>query len=181
MFIESGFAPAPPTNKNLFQTFRNTHLFGLIHQGCFQPILRAFHQGLTPERPALSLTIGVILGIFPIPGTTTLLCSMAPTRLRLNFAVIQTVTYALYPAQLILMIPFVRMGACLLPKMSIPSSAVELITALQQTPWLSFQCLWQVLLGAVAAWLLLCLPFAWAFYKLLKSLLQKHAYQTYRS
>ena len=151
----------------------SVRLITLVKDRCLTPIPKALQQGMTPEKLALSLVAGAILGILPIPGSTTLLCSAAAVRLRLNFTVMQAVNYAVYPLQLILMIPFVKMGHCLFPDSSIPLSATELITALQETPWLSIQRLWQVLLGAVAAWLLLCSPLAWASYRLLRSHLSR--------
>ena len=41
------------------------------------PLVSLLAQGLTPERLALSLAAGLVLGLFPIVGATTLLCLAA--------------------------------------------------------------------------------------------------------
>lgn len=69
--------------------------------------------GLSPQRVTLAVTLGVVIGVFPVPGTTTLLCVIAAAAFRLNHVVIQAVNYAVYPAFFVLVIPFVRAGAWL--------------------------------------------------------------------
>ncbi len=73
-------------------------------------ILRLLGQGFTPEKIALSIVLGVTLGIIPVLGFTTLLCAGAATLLELNLPVIQLMNGLVYPAQLALLVPFLRMG-----------------------------------------------------------------------
>jgi uncharacterized protein (DUF2062 family) len=75
------------------------------------PPLRALLvQGLSPEGLALSLAVGVVLGLFPILGTTTLLCLVAGATLRLNHVALQLAQQLVYPLQLALILAFVRLG-----------------------------------------------------------------------
>jgi uncharacterized protein (DUF2062 family) len=48
------------------------------------PLVDLLAQGLTPERLALSLAVGLVLGLFPVVGLTTLLCLAAGFAFRLN-------------------------------------------------------------------------------------------------
>ncbi|MFP5305375.1 MAG: DUF2062 domain-containing protein, partial [Gammaproteobacteria bacterium] len=64
------------------------------------PIVAQLRQGITPEKIALTLALGAVLGIFPILGSTTLLCAVAGVWLRLNQPVIQIVNYFMYPLQI---------------------------------------------------------------------------------
>ena len=55
------------------------------------PILQLLTQGITPEKIALSLAFGIMLGVFPVLGTTTLLRFAAALIFRLNLAAVQLV------------------------------------------------------------------------------------------
>jgi uncharacterized protein (DUF2062 family) len=79
-------------------------------KGARRLILAQLHQGVTPERVALTLVLGAALAVFPILGATTLLCAGAALCLRLNQPAIQLVNYFCYPLQLALLVPFYRLG-----------------------------------------------------------------------
>jgi uncharacterized protein (DUF2062 family) len=55
------------------------------------PIAAQLTQGITPEKISLTLAVGSALALFPIFGTTTLLCLAAGIILRLNQPIIQLV------------------------------------------------------------------------------------------
>jgi uncharacterized protein (DUF2062 family) len=74
------------------------------------PLVSLLAQGLTPERLALSLALGLLLGLFPIVGATTLLCLAAGFALRLNHVALQLANHLAYPLQLPLIPVFVRLG-----------------------------------------------------------------------
>ena len=42
-----------------------------------EPIAGQLKQGITPEKIALTIALGMALGIFPILGSTMLLCALA--------------------------------------------------------------------------------------------------------
>ena len=86
------------------------------------PIVGQLKQGITPEKIALTIALGVVLGIFPILGSTTILCGLAAVLLRLNQPIIQLVNYFAYPLQLALIIPIYRLGETLFRKPHIPLS-----------------------------------------------------------
>ncbi len=70
--------------------------------------------GLSPDDIALILSAGVVLGIFPVPGSATFLCAAAAIALRLNLPAIQLVNQVSAPLQWALLIPFGRVGARIL-------------------------------------------------------------------
>ena len=86
------------------------------------PILAQLKQGATPEKLALTVALGFVLGVFPILGSATLLCGLAAWGLRLNQPVIQLINYLAYPAQLALLIPIYRAGSDLFGIPHIPLS-----------------------------------------------------------
>lgn len=62
-------------------------------------LLDQLRPGVTPERLALTLVLGITLGIIPMLGTTTILCALAATALGLNLPAIQLVNGVVYPLQ----------------------------------------------------------------------------------
>ena len=65
------------------------------------------------EKLALSLALGLVLGVFPVFGVPTVLCGLAAAVWRLNFPALQLVNYLACPLQLALLWPFARFGSTL--------------------------------------------------------------------
>jgi len=76
----------------------------------YEPLLAQLKQGVTPAKLAQSVAFGVVLGSLPVIGVTTSLCLVAAAVFKLNHVAIQTVNYLVYPVQIALIIPFLRMG-----------------------------------------------------------------------
>jgi uncharacterized protein (DUF2062 family) len=74
------------------------------------PLRALLLQGLAPDTLALSLAVGLVLGLFPIIGATTLLCLAAGAALRLNHVAVQLANQLVYPLQVPLILAFVRLG-----------------------------------------------------------------------
>ena len=122
-----------------------------------QPIKQLLVQGITPEKIALSLALGVVLAVFPVLGSTTLLCTVAALLLRLNLPVLQLLNWFMYPVQLALLVPFMRAGAHLFRTPPLPFSLPQML-AMFRTDWLqTLRMLWVSALQAIAVWLL-CAP-----------------------
>src|SRR5437868_2134446 len=88
-------------------------------------ILAQLRQGITPEKIALTIALGTALGIFPILGSSTVLCAITAIRLRLNQPIIQLVNYLVYPLQLVLLLPFYRSGESLFRQPHVPIFSVS--------------------------------------------------------
>ncbi len=76
-----------------------------------EPVAVLLKQGITPEKVSLSLTLGFIVGLFPVVGTTTVMCMLIAAAFRLNMAAILLANWIAYPVQLILLAPFFMTGA----------------------------------------------------------------------
>jgi uncharacterized protein (DUF2062 family) len=74
------------------------------------PVLDLLKQGAAPEKIALSIAWGAVLGIFPVLGITTFLCAGVAVAFRLNMAAIQLSNWLVYPLQIILIVPFIVLG-----------------------------------------------------------------------
>jgi uncharacterized protein (DUF2062 family) len=67
------------------------------------PIVAQLTQGLTPHKIALTVAIGSSIAMFPLLGTTTILCLLVGIVMKLNQPIIQAVNYACTPIH----IPFI--------------------------------------------------------------------------
>jgi uncharacterized protein (DUF2062 family) len=91
------------------------------------PIVRQLKRGVTPEQVALTIALGLVIGVFPILGATTVLCGVAAAAFGLNQPIIQLVNYFAYPAQLAALIPFYRAGESLFNRPHLPLSIPMLV------------------------------------------------------
>jgi len=68
---------------------------------------------MSPRKLALTLALGFAIGCLPVVGIPTALCVMVALALRLNLPAIQAANYAAMPLQVLLFIPFIRLGGWL--------------------------------------------------------------------
>lgn len=90
-----------------------------------QPIVAQLTQGITPDRIALTIGVGLACGVFPFLGFTTALCFVAAAALRLNQPIIHVVNQLLWPVQLALIPVYVRLGARLFGAEALPFDPQE--------------------------------------------------------
>ena len=138
-----------------------------------KPVIALLRQGISHEKIALSIAIGVTLGIFPILGATTGLCAIAAFILRLNLAAIQLVNFAVYPLQLFLLVPFLKAGGWLFGDHRFSQLGKEIIDLIQNDIWSSFGMLWNLTVYAVVIWLILSPLVVFILYKTLRPALKK--------
>jgi uncharacterized protein (DUF2062 family) len=131
---------------------------GLLYKRTVEPVVALIKQGVSPEKISLGMAWGIVLGIFPVLGLTTILCGLAALVFRLNLPAIQLVNFLVYPLQLVLLIPFFHLGDLLFQVEPLPLSAQELITLLQADVWGTIRAFWNTTLRAIVAWLLVSLP-----------------------
>jgi len=79
-------------------------------RGALEPLLALLREGLAPRRLALCVALGIVIGNIPVFGTSTVLCTLVALVARLNLPAIQLAQAAMAPTQLLLIIPFVRLG-----------------------------------------------------------------------
>jgi hypothetical protein len=121
--------------------------------------------GLTPRKLLLTLCIGGALGLLPIVWGTTILCVVVAYVFRLNQVALQSVNYLFYPLQLVLIIPYCRLGARLFPG-GPPFPPGILTYVLHGHGAGMIQLFAWATLKAVGAWLLTAPPLAFVLYLL---------------
>jgi uncharacterized protein (DUF2062 family) len=110
-------------------------------------------EGMSLRKIALCLALDTVLGIFPVLGATTLLCTVAALALRLNLPAIQIVNYMVYPVQLVMLAPFYSVGNWLFKQQGLPLINTDLIGLLQNDFWGSMANLWDLMLYAILTWM----------------------------
>ncbi len=118
-------------------------------------------QGLSAERIALTVAVGLCIAIIPIVGVTTILSFAAAWALRLNQPIIQTINWSSYPLQLLLIIPFIRAGERIFQAPRMTLSLEQLVAYAKADPFGMLASLSTTLGHAVVAWLLV-IPFVGA-------------------
>jgi uncharacterized protein (DUF2062 family) len=125
---------------------------GFIQRKLVRPIIDLLKQGVTPEKMALSLALGVTLGIFPALGWTTALCAIAALSLRLNLPAIQIVNYFMYPVQIALLIPFFRLGEWVFRAPRLAISVPQMYALIHANVWNAIRLLWTTTWHAIVVW-----------------------------
>jgi uncharacterized protein (DUF2062 family) len=106
------------------------------------PILALLRMGASPEKLAWSIAAGLLIGINPILGSTTVLCLAIAFVFRLNVAASQIGNHIVYPLELILVIPFIHIASRIFHTAPMPLSANELLHAAREHPLALSRQLW---------------------------------------
>lgn len=121
------------------------------HRSLAARLLQLLRQGLTPQKLALSLALGIALSCFPVFGTTTILCAIVALAFRLNLPAIQVGNYLALPLQMALFIPFLRLGERIMRAPKLPLSPEQLLAMAKTQPDRAMELLlsgqWHSILG----------------------------------
>ena len=126
---------------------------GFLRRRIVIPILDLLRQGITPEKIALSVALGITLGVTPVLGSTSILCFLAAVVFRLNAPAIQLVNYFVYPLQFALLIPFIRMGEWIFAAQPAGISLAQIVNLIRADTWNAIAILWTATMHALVAWL----------------------------
>jgi len=143
-----------------------------LHKRIYLPIMDLLKQGLTPDRLALSLACGVMIGVFPIWGTTTLLCIFIGSIFRLNHIALQTANYGVYPLQFVFMIPFIRLGETIFNKTPVPLHPDRIAKLAEDDLFDVLISYGNSFVYGSIAWLLVCIPMVFILKKIFLAVLK---------
>jgi hypothetical protein len=146
---------------------------GWLRRKIVNPVLDLLRQGITPEKIALSIALGVTLGVTPVLGSTSLLCFLAAVLFRLNLPAIQSVNYLVYPLQFVLLVPFIRIGEWIFAAQPVRITLGEIVGLIRADVWNTISTLWTSTMHALAAWLALGSVASLVIYAVLTPLLRR--------
>jgi len=133
-----------------------------------EPLVRELRQGATPEGLAASVSTGAVIGVLPLLGSTTVLCALAGKAFRLNHVALQLTNYLLYPAQLALLVPFVRLGEWIYGAESMPLDPSTVLTEFSAGPGAFLAKFAWAGVHGVSAWALTAPPCGWILARALR-------------
>jgi uncharacterized protein (DUF2062 family) len=129
-------------------------------------------EGLSVGTIALTIALGLVLGVFPVYGFPTIFCTVAAIVLRLNLPALQLVNYLASPLQLAMLVPFARVGERLLPACAIhPAKTVP--GSFHANIALIVSRVWNSVIHAIAGWFCVCIPFGILLYLILGYVLRR--------
>ena len=99
-------------------------------------LITQLKQGATPEKLSQSIVAGLLIGVFPLMGVTTILSGVAGALFKLNHIAVQAVTYAMYPVQLIMIPIYIKVVSLMIGAEDVPIRP-DLILKLFAEDWLS--------------------------------------------
>ena len=135
-------------------------------------IKKNLQAGMSPHKIAVTVTLGILFGIIPILGVTTVLLAVIAVIFRLNLVLIQLANYLVYPIQLVLYLPLLKLSADVF---CIDADLLHVN---------NFEYFWhagfkhissQILfihIGAILAWVILSVPLIFLIYPLLRKILE---------
>lgn len=147
----------------------------VIGKKILDPIVGFLKAGISPAQLAIAFSLGLVVGIIPLLGATTLLCTVLAFAFRLNMAVLQLANYLVFPLQLLLFIPFFKAGGYLLSPLQVPASVAQIREMFQADFFGAIQQLWVANLQALLVWFLLAVPLYLLLYFLLLQIFKRMA------
>jgi uncharacterized protein (DUF2062 family) len=115
-------------------------------------------SGMAPRQLAFTLALGFAIGCIPLLGATTVICALLALVLRLNMPVIQAANWVAMPVQVVLLIPFLRLGQWLFRGKSLAFNPAQLLGQIEAAPWHAMQQMSGLFGHALLAWFLMATP-----------------------
>ena len=140
-----------------------------LHLVC---LLRDF-ASLSAKSHKAFFSLGITGGIFPIPCTTTIVCGVFIYLFKLNIAACQLFNVLLTPVELMLVLPFIRLGEFIFFSQPLPFSAAELADKLSSNFFGTLSTLGMSFFRAVIAWMLVSFLLTFLLYHALRFILQR--------
>ncbi len=124
----------------------------------FQKIKAPFYQGLSKKAVANAIVASLILTVFPVIGTVTILLTVFALRFKLNLPIMIVVSYIATPLQYLLFFPFISFGENLLGAQPSNLNFEKLKNSLNQSVFDTFFDLFFTILYGIGGWIVLVLP-----------------------
>ena len=119
------------------------------------PIVAQLTQGITPEKIALTVAVGSAFALFPVLGTTTLLCFLIAWAMRLNQPITQIINQLLWPVHIPAILLCIRLGERIFGAPHARPSFRAMSELLWHDPELFFHRFGLTVMYAIVAWAIL--------------------------
>jgi len=129
------------------------------------PIRVALKNGISQKRIAVSLALGITVGLIPFYGLTTILVAAIALLLKLDLIIMQVVHYIVHPIQIALIVPFFKAGNFFFSDNTINFTFREYVEFFKADFWLALNEFWKMNLSAIMVWLIISIPLSYLLYR----------------
>jgi hypothetical protein len=140
-----------------------------------KPLQKLLLQGISIDKLAISLALGITIGVIPFYGMTAILISVVALVFRLNLVAMHIAHYIISPLQLALLIPFFKGGSFIAYGTDVGVNIKEYIQLLHADFWMALQQIWLINLSAILVWLIIAIPVSVVLFLAIKKVLVKYA------
>lgn len=130
------------------------HRHPFLYRKVVLPVLALLRMGASPQKLAWSIALGLVVGVNPLLGSTTLLCLGLALLFRLNLPASQLANHLMYPLEVALLFPFLKLGSLVFQTGPIPLAPKVLFAEVRSHPWALIKSLWLWEWHALVLWAL---------------------------
>ena len=109
-------------------------------------------MGADPDKLAWSLALGLVVGVNPLLGSTTVVALGVAAAFRLNLVASQVGNHAVYPLEIVLFPVFIKLGDVLFGTQKLPLAGQALWHAAKHHPLETTRLLWTWEWHALVVW-----------------------------
>ena len=124
-------------------------------------------QGLTPKQLSQSIIVSGLISIIPILGVSTFMITVFSLKRKLNLPLMISLSYLMWPVQILLIIPFIRVGEFIFSVPRHHHTVEEIISSFQNSFFQTLSQLSFELLCGLGGWLMTAVPAAAGIYWIL--------------
>ncbi len=137
------------------------------------PLVSELRQGATPEAVSAAVAVSFAIAIVPVIGITTIGCVVAGRLFRLNHVVMQVVNHLSYPLQILLIVPFVRLGETLTGAAHVALSPSAIVDEFNRSFSGFVQKFWMAYVHGVIGWAITVPLACWVLHFFLRATFRK--------
>jgi uncharacterized protein (DUF2062 family) len=126
------------------------------------------------------VALGFIVGIMPLLGVATLVCTALGYRLKLNIPALLLICYLAGPFYLLLYLPFIKLGIFLFGASDFRMSFDEILDLFREDWIMALNKIWLANMLGLVAWLLVSIPLGFLIYFSLRPLFRKMLFRKTR-
>jgi len=130
------------------------------------PVSNIRKQGFSSETLALSISIGIIGGAFPVLGLASYMCLLLTLTFRQNIIIVQVINWLVYPIQILLLIPFMKLGNAIFGGSDMTLTFHQVVVAFQSGILNGLKLIGIISLYGVTAWVVIAIPALFILYSL---------------
>ena len=148
-------------------------IIALLNNKYVVPVKKLLMQGISPKSIALGIAGAAVIGVFPVLGSTTILCTAFALAFRLNLPLVQLINFTVYPLQLVLLVPFMKLGETIFRFERLRYGLNDIVKMIGENTFHTITVLWNVTLQAIGAWIIIAPIVAGFIYLILQNTLKR--------